>query len=91
MGKVLPEADVPGAVQLSLLSQIVSEISLSTDFKITDPQRDCLIHSSNGLLQWMGLNALERQLETPQGLKISLSVVEGFPYPEQVRALGWMI
>jgi len=77
-------------VRLSLLSQIVSEISLSIQFDISEVQRDRLIRSSNGLLQWMGLNAIERQLEKPGGLPAVLRLVAPFSYPEQVRALGWM-
>jgi hypothetical protein len=80
-----------GAVRLSLLSQIVSEISLSVQFDISVGQRDGLVRSSNGLLQWMGLNAIERQLEVPEGLAAVLQAVGVFPAPEKVRALGWMV
>jgi hypothetical protein len=55
------------AVRLSLLSQIASEISLSIQFGTSDAQQDCLIHRSNGLLRWMGLNALERQTGKARG------------------------
>jgi hypothetical protein len=36
----------------TLLSQIISEISLSTQFNIGAAQRDRLIRGSNGLLKW---------------------------------------
>jgi len=85
------EPQGPDAVRLSLLSQVVSEISLSVQFDISEVQRDRLIRSSNGLLQWMGLNAIERQLEEPRGLAAVLQVVAAFPAPEKVRALGWMV
>lgn len=78
-------------VRISLLSQIASEISLSIQFDISDSQRDRLARSSNGLLQWMGLSAIERQLEKPGGLVATLSLVNAFNYPERVRALGWMV
>lgn len=78
-------------VRLSLLSQIVSEISLSVQFDISEVQRNRLIHSSNGLLQWMGLNAIERQLEEPEGLVTVLQLVIAFACPGRVRALGWMV
>jgi len=91
MGSVPIEAQGPHAARLSLLSQIVSEISLSVQFDISEHQQDRLIHSSNGLLQWMGMNAIERQLEKPGGLLTALQLVATFPYPEQVRALGWMV
>lgn len=77
-------------VRLSLLSQIVSEISLSIQFDISKTQRDCLIHSSQGLLQWMGFNAIERQLGTPDGLASVMSLLESFSHFERVRVLGWM-
>ena len=79
------------AVRLSLLSQIVSEVSLSVQFSISKEQRDRLISSSNGLLQWMGLNAIEMQLEKPGGLTTVLRLMSTFTYPERVRALGWMV
>lgn len=78
-------------VRLSLLSQIVSDISLSVQFNISKGQRDRLVRSSNGLLQWMGLNAIEMQLEKPDGLAEVLQLIAAFTYPQQVRALGWMV
>jgi hypothetical protein len=79
------------AVRLCLLTQIISEISLSIQFDLGADQRDRLIRSRNGLLKWMGLNALERQLERPEGFTAVLTQVAAFPYPEQVQVLGWMI
>ncbi|MGU7840880.1 VPA1262 family protein [Burkholderia sp. AW33-5] len=79
------------AIRLSILSQIVSDISLSVQFDISKLQRDRLMSSNNGLLQWMGLNALERQLEKPGGLSAVLQSASAFAYPERVSALGWMI
>lgn len=78
-------------VRLSLLSQIVSEISLSVQFDISARQRDRLVRSDNGLLQWMGLNAIEMELEKPEGPTTVLQEIANFAYPERVRALGWMI
>ncbi|MBT2792197.1 VPA1262 family protein [Paraburkholderia strydomiana] len=81
----------PDVVRLSLLSQIVSEISLSVQFDISEVQRDRLVCSSNGLLQWIGLNAIERQLAKPGGLTLALQLVAAFTYVERVRTLGWMV
>jgi hypothetical protein len=78
-------------VRLSLLSQIVSDISLSVQFGISEGQRDRLIRSGNGLLQWMGLNAIEMQLERLEGLTTVLQLMVAVTYPERVRALGWMV
>ncbi|MDH1456093.1 VPA1262 family protein, partial [Aeromonas caviae] len=85
------QTDGTDAIRLSLLSQIVSEISLSVQFGISEMQRDCLLHSSLGVFQWMGLSAIKRQLETPDGLTDVLLLLETFAYSDRVRALGWMI
>jgi hypothetical protein len=91
MTNVPMEPQGADAVRLSLLSQIVSDISLSAHFDVSQVQRDRLVCSSNGLLQWMGMNAIERQLKKSDGLAAVLQLVAAFSYPEQVRALGWMI
>lgn len=77
-------------VQLSLLSQVVSEISLTVQLGADARQRDRLVGSSSGLLQWMGLCAIETQLEMPENLNAVLQLVATFDYPKRVRALGWM-
>ncbi len=82
------ESDV---VRLSLLSQIINEIALSLQFEISEVQQRRLVHSSSGLLQWMGLNAIEMKLGNPGGLDSVLQLVADFPYDEQVRVLSWMI
>lgn len=79
------------AIRLSLLSQIVSDIALSVQFDISEMQRSRLVHSSNGLLQWIGLNAIEHQLDKPEGLAALLQLLAAFRLPEQVQALGWMV
>ncbi len=91
MAGVPDEPQGSDAMRLSLLSQIVGEISLSAQFEISEVQRSLLVRSNNGLLQWMGLNAIEIELEKPGGLAKVLNLVAGFTYPERVRTLGWMI
>ena len=91
MATVPMESQLSDAVRLSLLSQIVSEISLSLQFDISEQQLDHLVRSGNGLLQWMGLNAIEMQLEKPGGLATVLKLVAAFTSPKQVRVLGWMV
>ncbi|MHC8331480.1 VPA1262 family protein [Pseudomonas sp. LB3P25] len=91
MVSVPMEPQEPDVMRLSLLSQIVSEIALSMQFDLSEVQRGRLVRSSNGLLQWMGLNVIEMQLEQPGGLATVLQVVATFTYPERVRALGWMV
>jgi hypothetical protein len=91
MTSVPMDPQSPDAVKLSLLSQIVSEVSLSVQFDINEVQRDRLISSSNGLLQWLGLNAIKQQLQKPEGLAAVLRLVATFSYPKHVQALGWMV
>ncbi|WP_223149412.1 VPA1262 family protein [Pseudoduganella aquatica] len=79
------------AVRLSLLSQIVSDISLSVQFGVSEIQRECLTHSSMGLLQWLGLSAIEGLLEKPGGLEVVLQLLSTFAYSDRVRAMGWMV
>lgn len=91
MVRVPMEPQGPDVVRLSLLSQIVSDISLSVQCDISEGQRDRLVRSGNGLLQWMGLNAIEMQLEKPEGLATVLKLVAALTNPERVCALGWMV
>lgn len=91
MASLSLESQDKDVVKLSLLSQIVSEISRSVQFDIGEVQLDGLVRSGNGLLQWMGLNAIEMQLEEPEGLATVLRSLDTFTYPERVRAFGWMI
>lgn len=84
MANVPMEPQSPDSVRLSLLSQIVSEISLSMQFDLCEVQRNRLVHSSNGLLQWIGLNAVERQLEKPGGLAGVLQLIVALSHTEQV-------
>jgi hypothetical protein len=91
MASVPVEPQGTDAVRLSLLSQIVSEISLSIQFDISEVQQHRLICSSNGLLEWMGLNAIERKLEELSGLATVLQLIAVFSDPARLRALGWMV
>ena len=91
MRHVPREPQVEDAVRLSLLSQIVSDISLAVQFDINEEQRERLIRSGNGLLQWMGLNAIERQLEETADLATALHLINRFPHLERVRILGWLV
>ncbi|HAV6222981.1 TPA: hypothetical protein JI302_18435 [Acinetobacter baumannii] len=78
-------------IRLSLLSQIVSEISLSVQIRITEIQLERLLSSSSTLLYWMGLHAIQIQLEKPNGLSKAISLITNFTTANQIQALGWMI
>ena len=79
------------AVKLCLLSQIVSEIALGAEFGLQDVQRDRLIRSSNGLLKWLGLKALESRLKQPDGVREVVRYTFSFSHRERILVLGWMI
>jgi hypothetical protein len=79
------------AVRLSLLSQIVSEISLSIQFDINTTQRERLVQSSIGLLKWMGFNAVEQLLDKPDGLISVLLFLKSITHEDRLYVLGWMI
>lgn len=91
MASVPMEPQGREVVRLALLSQIVSDISLSIQFDISEMNRERLVRSSNGLLQWMGLNAIERQLEKHGGLITALQLIASLSHTEQVRVLGWLV
>jgi hypothetical protein len=78
-------------IRLSILSQIVSEISLSVQIKISEIQLDRLLSSSNALFYWMGLHAIQIQLEKPNSLSKAISLITNFKTAHQIQALGWMI
>ncbi len=78
-------------VRMSLLSQIVSQISLSMNFNLSEVQLECLLRSCNGLLQWMGVNAIESTLERVKCVSTSLPLLNVFSHTERVMILGWMV
>lgn len=85
------EPQAADAVRLSLLSQIVSEISLAVQFGVGEAQLDRLLRSRHALPRWLGLNALARRLEDPESLSAALEVVATFSPADQVQTLGWMV
>lgn len=77
--------------RLALLSQIVSEISLSAHVDLQNIQCNLLLRSKNGLLQWIGLNTIEQQQDRPEGRLYILQLADIFPHHEQVQIIGWMV
>ncbi|MBC3229990.1 VPA1262 family protein [Serratia fonticola] len=78
-------------IRLSLLSQIINEISLSVLFNISTEQQDLLIRSQNGLLRWLGFNAIENQLESLDELVSVKTQINVLTITDQIKAYGWMI
>lgn len=87
---MLEERQKKEAVKLSLLSQIVSEIAVGAEFGLQDVQMDRLIHSTNGLLKWLGLCSLESKLKNPDGVRDVVRYTSSFSHCERIQTLGWM-
>jgi hypothetical protein len=79
------------AVKLSLLSQIAGVISMSGRTHSTAEQRERLIKSSNGLLQWMGWSLVEEELSKPDGIRVLEFSLAGCALNLKIQILGWLI
>ena len=78
------------SVKLSLLSQIVSEIAVRTEYGLQDKQRDRLTQSTNGLLKWLGLNGLEASIKDAEGARTVVQYTSLFSNSERIRIIGWL-
>ncbi|WP_289117594.1 VPA1262 family protein [uncultured Idiomarina sp.] len=89
--KIPKEPDHADIIRLSLLSQIVSEISLSIEL-LPNYSRTCtLLNSCNGLIRWMGLYALEQMIHQTKDVTSELGLLSRFDRTEKVRYLGWLV
>ncbi|WP_455923057.1 VPA1262 family protein [Pseudomonas putida] len=79
------------AIKLSLLSQIVGEVSLAIAFGIKDEQRDCLLRSANGLLKWMGLASLREASKNGDGAKQAVVSLASFDRQTRIRMMCWLL
>ncbi|WP_034181967.1 VPA1262 family protein [Burkholderia pyrrocinia] len=79
------------AIKLSLLSQIVGEVSLSIVFGISDEQRESLLKSTNGLLKWMGLASLRDTAKTLEGAKQVVERLALLGPREGNRVMCWLL
>jgi hypothetical protein len=79
------------AVQLSLLSQIASEVAIAGETESEESQRTSLINSSNGFLQWMGWNLVDEELKKPSGFQTLDAALSGANLEKKVSVLGWLI
>jgi hypothetical protein len=91
MSSVPQELQAVDAVRLSLLGQVIAEVSLAIEFGIDDEQRDSLVRSKNNLLQWMGLCAIERALKQSGDINAAVELIAVFPCSAHISVLGWMI
>jgi len=79
-------------VELSLLGQIVSEISLNLEFNsISNEQLQILLASKIAFLRWLGWNALEQSVISSSDLaKINKSLAN-FEYTEKIQFIAWIL
>ena len=73
------------------MSQIASEVAISGETKSDALQRERLIKSTNGFLQWMGWNLVEEELGEPGGFQVLHAALIDFDIGQKVRVLGWLI
>jgi hypothetical protein len=83
--------DEKDTMRLSLLSQVVSEVSISTELGINNVQLNSLVDSKNELLKWMGFNVIESQLYETGVISFLQTLISAFTSFERVRLLGWMV
>jgi len=90
--KLVPnEPQINDVVRLSLLSQIIGEISLSIETGVNDEQKNSLLHSDNGLMKWLGVNCLWKQLDSQKIQPEVIPAISDLSDHEQIQILGWMI
>ena len=77
-------------VRLSILGQVISEISLSSEFDtISEEQNTALITSNIAILKWFGWNSLEQKLQS--SVDLSIDKLSDLSDSEQLLFLGWAI
>ncbi|MGO4761331.1 VPA1262 family protein [Cupriavidus sp. 2KB_3] len=85
------EANYRDAIKLSLLSQIVGEISLSIEIGLSEAQRESLLCSTNGCLTWLGLASLRKESEGGEGAQRTVARLALLERQARIRALGWIL
>lgn len=85
------EAHHRDAIKLSLLSQIVGEVSLAIVFGIADEQRESLLRSTNGFLKWMGLDSLREASKNSIEAKQVVARLASFDRQESIRIVCWLL
>jgi hypothetical protein len=85
------EAHHRDAVKLSLLSQIVGEVSLTIVFGIAGEQEESLLRSANGLLKWLGLASLREASKNVDGAKEAVARLALFDRQASIRLMCWLL
>jgi hypothetical protein len=79
------------AIKLSLLSQIVGEVSLTIALGISTAQRECLLRSTNGLFNWMGLASLKEECIDEKGASLVVVRLASFDQQPSIRLMCWLL
>lgn len=79
------------AVKLSLLSQIVGEVSLTIALGIAKAQRESLLRSTNGLFKWMGLASLKEESKDEKGARLVVARLASFDRQTSIRLMCWLL
>lgn len=79
-------------VRLSLLGQVVSEISMCSELGvISERQQKQLFESDISLMNWLGWNTFEQQLQSSNELELTFDGLSNFSYIEKLQFVGWAI
>lgn len=88
--KVNPESN--HIVRLSLLEQVLHEISLAVNFKqVSNYQTSLLIISNTGIINWFGWVLLEQNLKSSNNFDLNSSFLSIFSYEEKIQFVGWSL
>ncbi|NVK23370.1 MAG: hypothetical protein HWE10_00445 [Gammaproteobacteria bacterium] len=86
------EFSITETIRLSLLGQIINEISLSHQFnQISGSQQEALLNSSLSFIKWLGWNILKQTLIVRNDLKSINQQVSNFNSGEQFQFYGWIL
>ncbi|MFJ4088460.1 VPA1262 family protein [Pseudomonas psychrophila] len=85
------EAHHRDAIKLSLLSQIVGEVSFAIAIGINNEQKESLLQSANGFLKWMGLASLRDASKSLSGAKQVVERLASFDQQESIRIMCWLL
>ena len=90
--ELLTELKSTDIVKLSLLGQIVSEISLSLEFhSVSEEKLQILLASKISFLRWLGWNALEQSIISSSDISKINKCLANFEYTEKIQILAWIL
>jgi len=79
-------------IRLSLLGQIINEISLSQLFgNVNDFQQKALLNSNLPFVRWLGWNIIEQKLQTLNDIEDVSTQVSTFSTEDQIQFYGWAL